>query len=734
MKMSAKVNTLASPVITGLSAGLVIGLTELIFSISIGTLIFSGQTVNYMENGIGLILFGSIAPVLLVSLFSSYKGNMALPQDAPAAILAIMAAGILQSLDSAAPREKFITVAAVVAITSVMTGLAYILVGQFKLGSFIRFLPYPVIGGFLAGTGWLLVNGGIGVMSNLSFSFSDPGALFQPDLYLRWVPGLALAVVILLVLDRYDHFLILPGMLVGAALLFYGVAFVNGVSKSTLSAQGWLLGPFDSANLLPAMIFSDMGLIHWDAIFMEAGNIASIILISVVSLLLNSSGLELIVRKDIDLNHDLRITGIGNVLGGLTGGSVSYTAISTTALNHRIGNGSVLSGIVAAVIFMLPIFFGAGVLSYIPKALLGALLVFFGMSFLYEWVVKSWKRFSRLEYAIILLILIAIATIGYLQGVIVGILAAVVLFVVNYSRINVAKHTFSGADIQSRFTRNPDQRKILIAEGVKTFVLQLQGYIFFGTAHKLLEQVRKRAEDPGQPALLYLILDFAKVNGVDSTALLSFTKMKQVLQYRGISILVTGPSAAVLKQLEEGDFFAAETGAVALFPDLDHGLEWAESKLLSSREGDHGIFSLKDLFLRLLPDETRLSGLFKFLEKRTLDAGEYLIHQNDKPDNIYFVESGQVTARLEKPAQAPIRLETMRDGRIIGELGFYLGQNRTAAVIADEPSVIYLLSEENLAKMEKKAPDVASYFHKLVIRLMAERITHLIRTVTTLEK
>ena len=221
---------------SGLSAGLVIGITEVIFAISLGALIFAGQS-TYIANGIGLILLGGIAPLLLMSLFSSYKGTMSMPQDAPAAILAVMATGILQSLSSAAPREKFITVVAVVFITSVLTGLLFILMGQFKLGSLVRFLPYPVIGGFLAGTGWLLVTGGIGVMSDVSFSFASTGSLFQSDLLLRWVPGLIFAVIMLWVLNRFNHFLILPGLLAGIAILFYGVAFFTHAPISTLSGD-----------------------------------------------------------------------------------------------------------------------------------------------------------------------------------------------------------------------------------------------------------------------------------------------------------------------------------------------------------------------------------------------------------------------------------------------------------------------------------------------------------------
>ncbi|MCX6081919.1 MAG: SulP family inorganic anion transporter [Chloroflexi bacterium] len=728
--MTITKTSIKGSIVPGLSAGLVVGVTELIFAISLGALIFSGQN-SYVANGIGLILLGGLPPLLIMSLFSSYKGSLSMPQDASAAILAVMATGILQSMPSASPREKFISVVAVVVVTTLLTGVVFILLGQFRLGSLVRFLPYPVIGGFLAGTGWLLVTGGIGVMSDVTFSFANPGALFQSDLLLRWVPGLVFGFIMLLILNRVSHFLVLPGMLLAIVLFFYGSAFFSRTPLAALSAQGWLLGPFVNGGLLQPMSLADFGLVHWGALLAQAGSMASIMLISTVSLLLNASGVELVVRQDLDLNRELRVGGWANVLSGLLGGCVTFLTLSTTTLSHRIGKGSRLTGLVVALMFCLPLFFGAAALSYVPKMMLGSLLIMFGFSFLYEWVYQSWFSFSRLEYAVILLILIVIATLGYLQGVGLGIVAAVGLFVVNYSRVSVTKHALTGAELQSRFTRSPNQRKILLEQGAKTFVLQLQGFIFFGTANKLLEQVSSRIAQPGETALQFLILDFAKVSGLDSTAMLSFSKMKQILHDRGISILVTGPSAEVLKQMVKGDFLSSDS----IYPDLDHGLEWVENGLLKDgNQFNEQTIPLKEMFQQLLPSETRLDELFVYLEKREVRAGEYLMHQADLPDNIYFVESGQVTAQLEYPGKAPVRLETMKSGQVIGEIGFYLGKKRTAAVFAEEPATIYLLSAENLARMEQDTPEVASIFHQLIIQLLAERTTHLIRTVAALEK
>ncbi|HEY6042896.1 MAG TPA: cyclic nucleotide-binding domain-containing protein, partial [Anaerolineae bacterium] len=108
--------------------------------------------------------------------------------------------------------------------------------------------------------------------------------------------------------------------------------------------------------------------------------------------------------------------------------------------------------------------------------------------------------------------------------------------------------------------------------------------------------------------------------------------------------------------------------------------------------------------------------------------------QDDEPDMIYFIESGQVTVQMEAPGQAPVRLETMRGGRMVGELGFYLGVRRTAAVVADVPSVVYALSVHEVAQIEKTDPEAANIFHRINIQLLSERAVHMVRMLNALER
>jgi sulfate permease, SulP family len=384
----------------------------------------------------------------------------------------------------------------------------------------------------------------------------------------------------------------------------------------------------------------------------------------------------------------------------------------------------------------MPLVFGVAALSYVPKLMIGALLIVFGASFLIDWIYRGWWKFSKLEYAIAVLIVVSIATLGFLPGVGVGLAAAVALFVVNYSRISVARHALSGAEVRSRFARSPSQRALLTAQGHQTLVLKLQGYIFFGTAHTLLENVGRRVEDDTQAALRFLILDFEKVSGLDSSALLSLGKLKQVLGARAINLLVTGPSEQIRQQLNSKELAGmGMDAAVRIFPDVDHGMEWVENKLLNADgQSIPQQQTLRETFAQLTHNDALLDPLFQFLERRQVDAGDYLIRQSEPSDGVHFVESGQVTAQLEFTAKQPVRLETMGPGHVIGELGFYLGQHRTAAVIADAPSVVYSLSAASLARMEETAPEVASCFHRLIIQLLAARTTHLIRVVEALEK
>src|SRR5262249_49685145 len=196
---------------------------------------------------------------------------------------------------------------------------------------------------------------------------------------------------------------------------------------------------------------------------------------------------------------------------------------------------------------------------------------------------------------------------------------------------------------------------------------------------------------------------------------------------------VSGPAARARDQLRNGGF-TEQTKGLRLFGDMDRGIEWCEDQIVASAQTEVSPqATLHDQLLTILPDQAQIAALIQHLHRREVAAGEYISRQGDEPDHVFFVESGQLTAQLEKPGREPVRLETMQGGHMVGELGFFLGTRRTASVVSDRPSVIYFLTYEDWEQMTKHYPEVAQTYNSLAIRLLGLRVAHLTRVVDALQ-
>jgi SulP family sulfate permease len=361
------------------------------------------------------------------------------------------------------------------------------------------------------------------------------------------------------------------------------------------------------------------------------------------------------------------------------------------------------------------------------------MLLFLGVDFLVEWVVKGWRRFTTIEYGVVLLIMIVIAASDFLVGVGVGLAVMVVMFVVSYSRINVVLRASSGSEIQSNVERPASLRRALIQRGEQTHILVLQGFIFFGTANAMLEQVRQRVEDPQRDPPRFIVLDFLRVSGLDSSAALSFAKVLQLTEERQVTLLLTGAGEKILESLQlpaNGD------ALVRTFPDIDRGLEWCEEQILKL-EGLADALQPKSLVEQLAEEglsEPVARRLMEYLEPVQLAAGEYLIRQDDPAGDMYYIENGRLSVYLEKAGEKRVRLRTLQSGSSVGEMGLYLGQKRVASVIAEEASLAYRLSRPALDKMKAEDPGLAAAFHEMIARLLAEILTLATRAIQALDK
>ncbi|HMZ07488.1 MAG TPA: SulP family inorganic anion transporter [Anaerolineales bacterium] len=720
-----------------LMMGTVTGILEVIYALSIASLIFNGDLAAFLPYGFGISLVSSVVLLVGTALTSSVSGVFSSVQDSSVVVVAVMAASLAGVLVTAGDGERLATILVTISLTTILTGLLFLTLGTFRLGTLVRYIPYPVMGGFLAGTGWLLVQGSIGVMTDTPLTLMNIPVLLQPDQLPRWLPGVIFALALFLVMKRLDHFLTMPAMISGAIALFYLSFLLTGTSVQEATARGLLLGKVgDEAIWEPLALGHQLLEANWKAILGQGGNMVIVLFLSAIGFLLNASALELTTRLDIQLNNELKSIGLVNIVSGLLGGLVGYHMVGDTALNVRVGARGKLPGVVTGIVCAGTFLLGAPLLAYLPRPLLGGLLFFLGLEFLVEWTVSSWKRLSRSDYFITLLILIVIASTNFLIGVGVGLAAAIVLFVVNYSRINVVRHALSGADVTSNVERCTYHQRVLKDKlGQQIYILELQGFLFFGTANALLDQMRVRLDDSTQLKIRFLIFDFHRVSGFDSSAVISFVKCRQITEAQGITLVLTNLSAQMQQRFELDGLSENEKG-IRIFTDLDHGLEWCEEQMLDIEQVTtlHTPVTLSAQLADSGFERVNTKRLLNYLERVTFKEGETLIQQGDEADRLYFIEMGIVSVYLELGDQKRVRLRTLGLGTAIGETGLYFGTTSTASAIAELPVTAYRLTRAALAEMKQKEPELAASFHEFSARLLSERLISTTRTLETVLK
>ena len=719
-----------SNILPSLIAGFVNGIIFVVSAMALGALIFTGELSSYLPQGIGILLFGSLIFALFSAVTASYPIIISAPQDIPIAILALMTTTIVATSGSGwSSQEQYEFIFVTIGLSSILVGLFFYILGKFKLGKLVRFIPFPVVGGFLAGTGWLIVQFSFSMMTDVDPTINNLSTFFTPEMLIRWVPGAVFAVALLIIYHYISHYLLMPAVLTIGIGLFYVVAFFNGVSVSELESGGYLLGPFPEEGLFTGLPGQYLSTFDWNLFWVTLPAIGTMMILNAISVLFNYSGLELIIKQDVDLDRELKMTGFSNMLAGLGGTPPGYLTLSETSMAYNIGARSRLSSIVVVMLCAFTLFFGANVLSIFPKVILGGLILNLGLSFLEEWLYDTWEKLTRNDYFVIVIILFVIAAVGFLEGIVIGLLMSIVLFVLSYSKVEVVKHELSGTTFHSNVERSEYLKRIIADHGEKISILPLQGFIFFGTANRLLDKVKERLENEEASHLKYLIFDFRHVTGLDSSTINSFNKLRIMAKNHGFKVVFCSLNQDMTNQLRTGGLLPDEGGVFVEFDDLDHGLERCEDELIEqykrldeelpdSKKAD----SFKDQF----------PGIAEFFEEKIVDGNTFIIEQGKDPGGIYFIDSGRITVRLDIGTGEGIRLKSLGAGTVVGEVSLYLGSKASASVLTKTDCVIYFLSKDNFQKLNLESPGKAAELHTYIIKLLSDRLAKSNATIQAL--
>ena len=310
-----------------------------------------------------------------------------------------------------------------------------------------------------------------------------------------------------------------------------------------------------------------------------------------------------------------------------------------------------------------------------------------------------------------------------MEGVGAGILIACFFFIFNYGRISGIKYTLSGATYRSNVQRSFPQRMCLHDEAGCIYILVLHGFIFFGTANDLLDEISDRLNNPDLPQLQFVVFDFRLVNGIDSSAVLSFMKLKQLAKNLHLNLVFTQLQPAIAEQLNQGGLILDKSNICLVFDDLDRGIEWCENRVLENKHMyDDESIPFQEQLQEFIPDDESVFKLMGYLEMLEIPEGKFLFRQGDLSNGLYFLASCQVSVVLELSNDQTKRLRTYNHGTILGEMGLYTHAPRSASVVADRLSYLYYLSTQSFERIEIEDPQLASSVHKFIVSLLVERL------------
>ncbi|MEI6798327.1 MAG: cyclic nucleotide-binding domain-containing protein [Pseudomonadota bacterium] len=705
---------------------LISGTKEISDNLSLAALLFSGGLAQGYPFAAVAFLFGTIAIRATVGVLGTMPHAVGSPDHKTGmSIVAGLLGGIV--VVSTNPEAGIATALVICGGTSLLTGLVFATVGFFRLAHFARLLPYPVLGGFLAGSGWLLARGGLlmalgaehdknmSVLSHIYSLLSDPKRLAV------LLPAVVLAGAMFIVVRKKAS--AAPILIVGGICVFYLVIQLSGIGIGNAHALGWLPAVLVGGPSLQLGL-SMVHLIDWTFVLKALPLMFFAAALSTVSILLNISSLSLRLRTDVNVNREMITIGLTNMAIGSFGGMAGFISVSSTTLAHRLDVSGKAASLSVITLLILAVIFAGQMTSLTPIFLTSGMVLYAGLDFLVEWLVKSKQRLPFWDWMLILVIFSVILFLGIFSGIVVGVLLSVVLFVVNYARIPVIRTFGNVSNWRSHVDRSPEESASLGKLGGSCEIVSLQGYLFFATAETIVDHVRSRLKNSQHDALKFLVLDFSHVGGCDLAAIVAFANIVNIASKSRFLTILAGMSGEVRSLFERSGMIILKSETVLDFVDVDHAIEFCEEALLADggiKAQDTAGDAMSFLTLKLDAHADLPAVLDRF---RTihLAKGDYLIRKGDTAEDVFIILSGRVHVQIDLPNGRTLRLRTLTPGAIVGDIALYTGQRRTADVVIDEDTTVLSLSAEDLAEIERSYGNLAASIHRIFARTLAEKL------------
>ena len=509
-----------------LMAGIIVGIVALPLAIAFG--IASGVTP---EKGI----ITAIVAGLVISLFGGSKVQIGGPTGA----FIIIIYGIIQKYGFEG-----------LTIATLMAGFFLVLFGLLRLGTIIKYIPYPIVVGFTSGIAVTIFTTQIKDLFGLTLPSNPSDFIEKWGVYLQnfntidpWCALIGVASVVVIAVTPHFSKKI-PGSLI-AIILMTIVALLLKNFAGVLSIE--TIGDrFSISNELPAAQVPDM---NWETIKSLVSPAITIAILGAIESLLSATIADGVIGDHHDSNTELVAQGLANIASPLFGGIPATGAIARTMTNINNGGKTPVAGIIHAVVLFLIFLFLMPLAKYIPMACLAGVLVVvsYGMC--------GWRSFLELmknpksDVTVLLITFFLTIIFDLTIAIEVGLIIACLLFMKRMSETTDVKAITEEIDLNqdAEFsTGNLDH--LIIPQGVEVY--EINGPYFFGAGNKFEEIMASFGDRPK-----VRIIRMRKVPFVDSTGIHNLTNLCEMSKKEGIQIVLSGVREKVNGQLEHAGFY-----------------------------------------------------------------------------------------------------------------------------------------------------------------------------------
>ena len=703
------VNTI-STLYRSLVAGTICSVLVLSFSVADAALLFRGNLSQYLVIAVALAIFGYLTQIVVIGSFTRLKHAHGTSQEACIVIVSAMIVSVQGQVSEAALLP---TALALIALSGLSLGVAFTLCGVLSAGRYIRLMPFPMVAGFLAGSGLLLMGFAVSVLHGEDIGWR---ALMQGDsmpAVFKVGVGLAMGVALVLIGSMRWSEYTLPLLVIGGVVGFHAVVAVTPIDLSALVAADWTMSreavSVTYQPLTPALIKQ----VDWHAVAVTSPQLLSLVAVCVFASLIKISSLELMMRQRVDENRELRVAGLANLIGGICALAPGFHGLSNSGVVTTLRGSAKLSALVCVVVTVGCVVLAGDTLVQMPRFVFGAILLWCGYGMVYDSLILNLGKLRAYESVVTLLIALAVVVFGFLPGLAFGVVCGLLMFATEYGKLETVRSFQSVAELHSNVDRTAAEQAVLNRHGQAVRVVRLHSYLFFGSAARSVDQITSYLDRPENSDVSTLILDLSRVTGIDSTALRAFQRLTLRTETGGIRVWGCGASQPVRNAFEKDG-----NGSIAAFHDtLDLALEAAENKLLALHE-PFGASGMPDADQ---PDQVLAQLFWDHGMPLSLRAGETVLNSGEPSRGLFWVVSGVLDAQVHT-SDGDLRVRRMGPGALIGEISWYLQQSTSARVVAVEEASLLHLDTQAMARLGAEDPERSAQLHTEIARILSFRL------------